>query len=660
MVFVSLLTELCVRILACKASHQNGEHRISEMTATKMTQVETHPLDKADSVSKSHINPQELLLAQVSQAFSLSWAAAVGGVICGLIIVVALWNSVSHSYMLVWFVSFSALYASRQVLAWAFHKVSPCAAETGPWAKWYFVGAVAIGLGWGMSGVLLFPSDTALHKSVLAIFIAGATCVATVQHMPTNAYFPVILAMLLPPSARFFYEGDEVHITVGVLIVMYATVLVLIGRIMHAINTESLTLRFENTDLVHSLREQKAELKAQIDERIRLEEAILISEEKYRQLAENVDDIFMLIRSAEPYSFIYVSPAYERMLGRNANELYEDATVWLTDIHEKDRSEVAEKLNLFVQGTGDFNHEFKMVGPNGLIRWIWATGFPVKDAEGGVYRVAVIARDITQRKLDQEKLESLVREIKNFAYIVSHDFRAPLINIKGFTDELGEVIKSVTPAIQLGLAQMNESEKDRALIALETDLPEALEFINSSASKMDNLINAVLCLSKLERRQLHFESLDMQRLVQEILSELRYQLNLANVKVVVGQLPETFADRLAMEQIVTNLLANAIKFRDPERPQEITITGHRFPGETAFVISDRGRGIDQMYLSKIFQAFHRGSVKDVQGEGMGLAHVRTLVRRHGGRIWCESTPGEGSRFTFTVSNKQPENCHSHN
>ncbi len=358
----------------------------------------------------------------------------------------------------------------------------------------------------------------------------------------------------------------------------------------------------------------------------------------------------MLIRSAEPYSFIYVSPAYERMLGRKAEELYENPAAWLTDVHETDRSQVANIFKQFVQGTGNFNYEFRMLGSNGLTRWIWATGFPVKDAEGGIYRLAIIARDITQRKLDEEKLENLVREIKDFAYIVSHDFRAPLINIKGFSDELEEVIKIVTPAIQLGLAKMDEKEKDRVLNALEKDLPEALEFINSSASRMDNLINAVLRLSRLERRELRLEPLDMRRLSQEILNELNYQLNFANVKVVVGQLPETVADRLAMEQVMTNLLNNALKFRDPERAQEITITGHRFPGETAFVISDRGRGIEEMYLSKIFQAFHRGSIKDVQGEGMGLAHVRTLVRRHGGRIWCESKLGVGSTFTFTVSN----------
>jgi PAS domain S-box-containing protein len=626
------------------------------MNSTEEFQPKSSPLNEADSGPESHIDRQELFLAQVSQAFSLSFIAAMGAVIAAVVAGVDLWDSVPHTYLIVWLVVFLSLYATRVAAARKFSKAYPQRPETLRFAMWYYVGAITIGLWWGLAGVILFTPDSTLHKSLLAILLAAASCAATVHHMSTKAYVPVILAMLVPISGRYLYEGNEVNVTIGLLILMFAGILVLMGSRMHATNTQSLILRLEKTKLVQSLQEQKTELQAQIQERIRLEKAIRISEEKYRQLAENVNDIVMLIQSDKPYSVIYVSPAYEKMLGRKVEELYQNPIALLTDIHESDRSRVRERFRLFVQGGKNFNLEFRVLGPNGLLRWIWATGFPVKDSDGGIYRLAVVARDITQRKLDEEKQENLVREIKNFAYIVSHDFRAPLINIKGFAKELKEVIKVVTPAVQLGLDQMDENEKDRALNALEKDLPEALEFIDSSASKMDNLINAVLRLSRLERRELCFESLDMRQVVQAVLNELSYQLNLANATVVVGQLPETIADRLSMEQVIINLLGNAIKFRDPKRPQEITITGHRFPGETAFVVSDRGRGIDEAYLSKIFQAFHRGSATDVQGEGMGLAHVRTLVRRHGGRIWCESTPGQGARFTFTVPDKEPKRC----
>jgi hypothetical protein len=252
------------------------------MRSTDKVHEKSSRPDGASHEAEPRINPQEIHLAQVSQTFSLSFGSSLAGVIAGLIIVIALWNSVSHAYMLVWFVGLSVLYASRQVLAWAFHKASPASSEMLFWARWYYVGAIAIGLGWGLAGVLLFPMGSAFHMSILTLFIAGVSYVATVHHMPTTAYFPLILVQLLPLSARYFHQGDQAHVTVGALILMFAAGLILVGRRMHNINTESLTLRFANTDLVNTLQGQKAELKAQIDERIRLEEEILRDEEKYR------------------------------------------------------------------------------------------------------------------------------------------------------------------------------------------------------------------------------------------------------------------------------------------------------------------------------------------------------------------------------------------
>ena len=115
-----------------------------------------------------------------------------------------------------------------------------------------------------------------------------------------------------------------------------------------------------------------------------------------------------------------------------------------------------------------------MLGPSGPARWMWATGFPVRDAQGGIYRFAVIARDITQRKSDEERLKHLVREIKDFAYIISHDFRTPLINMQGFAGELESSMAAIKPAVQMGLGHLEENQKSQTLTALEQDIPEAL------------------------------------------------------------------------------------------------------------------------------------------------------------------------------------------
>jgi signal transduction histidine kinase len=141
---------------------------------------------------------------------------------------------------------------------------------------------------------------------------------------------------------------------------------------------------------------------------------------------------------------------------------------------------------------------------------------------------------------------------------------------------------------------------------------------------------------------------DMEALVQVALEILAHQIEERQVKVSVGPLPEVVADRASTEQILGNLLGNAVKYLDPDRAGEIEITAERDHDETTFHIRDNGRGIAGEDMDKVFAPFRRAGKQDVPGEGMGLPYVQTLVRRHGGRIWCESQPGKGSTFYFTI------------
>jgi signal transduction histidine kinase len=126
------------------------------------------------------------------------------------------------------------------------------------------------------------------------------------------------------------------------------------------------------------------------------------------------------------------------------------------------------------------------------------------------------------------------------------------------------------------------------------------------------------------------------------------------VRVTVGSLPQVVADRTSMGQVLTNILMNAVLYLDPNRPGRIEITSERGNNETIFHIRDNGRGIEENDLQRIFELFRRVGRQDVPGEGMGLAYVRTLVRRCGGRIWCESNIGEGTTFSFTVPDQLEE------
>ena len=168
---------------------------------------------------------------------------------------------------------------------------------------------------------------------------------------------------------------------------------------------------------------------------------------------------------------------------------------------------------------------------------------------------------------------------------------------------------------------------------------------------MDHLIRAMLHLSRLGHRDLHLESLDMQALVHGTVQTLAHQIAERQAQVTVDPLPTVTADRTAMEQIMGNLLANAVAYLAPGRPGAIVVTGERHADVTVFAVRDNGRGIAPDDISRVFEPFRRVGSQNVPGEGMGLAYVRMLVRRHEGEIQCHSMLGVGTTFTFTIAHQ---------
>jgi PAS domain S-box-containing protein len=266
--------------------------------------------------------------------------------------------------------------------------------------------------------------------------------------------------------------------------------------------------------------------------------------------------------------------------------------------------------------------------------------------------------DITDRKRVEAQLQRYTvelqqanEEIKQFAYIVSHDLRAPLVNLKGFSAELRSALETIQMAMNAALPHLDAEQQRSLTEALKEDVPEALRFIESSVARMDGFIHAVLNLSRLGRRDLHLETLDMNTLVRNTLETMTHQIEVTQTTVTVGPLPEVVADQTSMEQIMGNLLDNALKYLVPDRPGELEISAKQDPGETFFRIRDNGRGIAADDMPKVFAPFRRIGRQDTPGEGMGLPYVQALVRRHGGRIWCESEPGAGTTFAFTIPNR---------
>lgn len=243
------------------------------------------------------------------------------------------------------------------------------------------------------------------------------------------------------------------------------------------------------------------------------------------------------------------------------------------------------------------------------------------------------------------ELEEANQELQRYAYIVSHDLRSPLVNIMGFTTEL----ESLREEIFTELAARKSSESaTHADDDLKRNYDEALGFIKSSIHKMDGLIHAILKLSREGQRQFKPERLNMNEFFNEITATVAHQIDQAGASVTVAPLPEMVSDKVALEQIFSNLVDNAIKYLDPAKPGHIEITGRRVLSHVVYEIADNGRGIPENDHRRIFDLFRRSGAQDRPGEGIGLAHVRALVRRLGGRISVKSEVGEGSTFIVTL------------
>ena len=244
-------------------------------------------------------------------------------------------------------------------------------------------------------------------------------------------------------------------------------------------------------------------------------------------------------------------------------------------------------------------------------------------------------------------------EIQRFAYIVSHDLRSPLVNVMGFTSELEAAVKPLAGLLAKAEAEAPAIVSTNARLAVESDLPEAIGFIRNSTQKMDRLINAILQLSRQGRRVLTPEKVDVQKLMESIAGSLKHRSDEvgATIEVTPG-LPTLVTDRLALEQIFSNLVENALKYLKPGRPGQIQVRGERLPGgRVQFEVIDNGRGVDAKDHERIFELFRRSGAQDQPGEGIGLAHVRALAYRLGGTVTVQSALDQGATFRVSLPAK---------
>ena len=248
------------------------------------------------------------------------------------------------------------------------------------------------------------------------------------------------------------------------------------------------------------------------------------------------------------------------------------------------------------------------------------------------------------------------RENEMFIYSVSHDLRSPLVNLQGFSQELRHAAKELRDII--GKSDLLGPTKGRALVLVDQDVGGSIHYIQTAVSRLSAIIDALLRLSRAGRVEYRWQPVDVGAAVNRVVEALGSTINERGAEVVLKELPGAWGDPTAVEQVFANLLGNAVNYLDPQRPGVIEVgslngVGAGAPLQTYYV-KDNGRGIPTSGMAKLFFAFQRFHEGAARGEGIGLALVRRVVERHGGKIRVESEPGVGSTFFVDLPTRPPE------
>ncbi|MBI3444057.1 MAG: PAS domain S-box protein [Magnetospirillum sp.] len=355
------------------------------------------------------------------------------------------------------------------------------------------------------------------------------------------------------------------------------------------------------------------------------------SEERYRGLIESQSDF--IVRIGADDRFVFVNDAFADAFGLPAREI--EGQPWQAFIHKDDIAETAKAIAQVTQPPAyraDTENRMPMVSGT---RWVAWEGGAIRDHAGRVTEVQAVGRDISQWVEYRERqtvllrdLDNSNRELEQFAYVASHDLREPLRMISSYMGLLDRRYQNV----------------------LDADGRDFLEFAREGARRMDKMVLDLLEFSRVGRIGDPQVPIALDDVLETALANLKLVIEDAGAQIsVTDALPVIEGSHGEMVRLFQNLIGNAIKYRSPDRRSAITIAAERLPGQWRISVSDNGIGIAPEYSERIFDIFQRLHTRnEYEGTGIGLAVCRKIVERHGGRIWVESSLGDGATFHFTL------------
>jgi PAS domain S-box-containing protein len=318
---------------------------------------------------------------------------------------------------------------------------------------------------------------------------------------------------------------------------------------------------------------------------------------------------------------------------------------YLTLIHPLDRDQISKSILKSAENRQEFVLEYRILWPDGSVRYMSSRGKPYFNQQEAGLRLTGVTLDITDSKLVEERIRTLnadleIRvqnrtaeltaantELEAFTYSVAHDLRAPLRHVDGFAQMLQETAGSgMTP-----------------------EATQMVRRIRTAILNMGRLVDALLNLSRVGRRELKREAVPLGNLVNEIIAELQHEAAGREVQWQLCSFPPMECDAGLIRQVFSNLLSNALKYTSPKPRAIIEIGSSLMDGEIVLFVRDNGVGFDMKYASKLFGVFQRlHRPEEFEGTGVGLATVDRIVRKHGGRIWAEAELEKGATFYFTL------------
>ncbi len=385
-----------------------------------------------------------------------------------------------------------------------------------------------------------------------------------------------------------------------------------------------------------------------ITERKRMEAKLVEREYQFRTLAENSPDV--IVRYDRQGRRIYVNPEFERVNHLTAQQVIGKTPTELSTELKPKADEFTEKLMAAMASGRAVKVDLSWLKDGKRICW-FVRVVPEFDAYGKVMSALTIWSDISERKQAEEEIRTLNRELEQrvaartadleaankeleaFSYSVSHDLRTPLRAIDGFSGMLLEDYAG----------KLDEEGK------------RLLNVVRDNTIRMGQLIDDILKFSRTGRLEISFSEIDMEKLAREVGAELQPAAG-GNLQVEIAAIPASSGDRSMLRQVFVNLLSNAIKFSRIREIAVIQVGGFIEGGEAIYFVKDNGVGFDMQYAGKLFGVFQRlHGMDEFEGTGIGLAIVKRIVARHGGRVWSEGKVGEGATFYFSlpqVANKE--------